>query len=78
MATIQTKFNVGEKAITIDPKTMKVREFTIGSMGATVNKNGSTVTLYPLKDDGDVDYYTSYDEDKCFVTDKELMDYVQN
>ena len=47
---IQTKFNVGEKANTIDPKTMKIREFEISSVLVLADGQSQSVT-YRAKGD---------------------------
>ena len=71
--TITTKFNVGDKAFTIDTKTMKVREFEVGSMSIYVH-DGKPLVGYRAKDDG----YSgdSYDECFCFATENELLGWI--
>ena len=71
---IQTKFNIGDKVCTIDKKTMKVREFEIGSMSIYVAKNGKPSINYRASDDG----YSgdSYEEEFCFANENELLGYI--
>lgn len=76
MATITTKFNVGDKACTIDAKTMKIREFEIGWISAFMSQEKTVCISYRAKGDTVLD--TSYDEDKCFATKHELLDYIEH
>ena len=76
MAQITTKFNLGDKVFTIDDETKKVVEITVGSFTVSVNKNEKSVKVYPCKPDGNVDWYTSYDEKYCFNSQQELLSYI--
>jgi len=71
---IQTKFNVGDKAFTIDKLTMKVKAFEIGSMSVYVSKTGKTSVNYRASGND----YTgdSYDEEFCFPNEAELLSYI--
>lgn len=79
MAQIQTRFNVGDQVVTLDEKTKKAVEITIGSISAIIGKNSTaTVSYYPQKENGEVDFYTSYDEKACFTNKEQLMQYIFN
>jgi len=73
MATITTKFNVGDKVFTIDKETMKIREITVGTVSAIITNGGKTkVSYYDEKS-----YTESYDENVCFASKQELLDYIE-
>jgi hypothetical protein len=77
MAQISTMFNVCDKVVTLNKDTMKMTEITIGYVSASINKDGKPSVRYsPLKDSGDVDYCTSYEENVCFATKDQLLDYI--
>ena len=71
---IQTKFNIGDKVCTIDKKTLKVKNFEIGSLSVYVAKNGKPSINYRASDDG----YSgdSYEEEFCFSNERELLAYI--
>ncbi len=71
---IQTRFNVGDKVFTIDKETLKMKEFTVGSVHIWVN-DGARVSYYALKDEV-VSYGESYDESVCFASENELLSYI--
>lgn len=69
---ITTKFEIGQKAFTIDENTLKVKEFEVGSIGVYVNGKGEvSVTLYPK--DG---VFDCTDESKCFADRQSLIDHI--
>lgn len=69
---ITTKFEIGQKAFTIDVNTLKVKEFEVGTIGVYVNGKGEvSVTLYP-KDGA----YDGTDESKCFTDRQSLIDHI--
>lgn len=71
--TVNTKFNIGDKVVTIDTNTLKLKEFVIKRMFVNLYKDKVYVSLY-----GDDTYTsTSYDEEKCFSTEEELMDFIK-
>lgn len=74
MATITTKFNVGDKAYTIDKKTLKVKEFEVGTIITYLRGDDRPSIDYRTKDDGLLS--DLYDEDMCFATKEELMEYI--
>lgn len=69
--TIKTKFNEGDKLFTIDAKTLKVKQFQVERIMAYVSNGKTSVSLYPK---GDIS--NSYDEDKCFPTEAELITFI--
>lgn len=71
--TVKTKFNIGDKVFTIDTNTLKVKEFVIMRMFINIHKEKNMVFLY----DDDTYNGTSYDETKCFPSEKELMDFIK-
>lgn len=69
---IETKFKVGDKVFTIDPETLKIKQFEIESVTSVTNDKGTTVLVYP-KGEG---CYKSIDESKCFSTREALLDHI--
>lgn len=78
MAQIKTKFNVGDKVSTIDKGTKKAVEITIGCITASMTAKNTSISVHPVKPDGDIDWYTSYEERYCFATRDELLNYVNS
>ena len=78
MAQFTTRFNVGDTIVTLDEKTRKAIEVKIGYVSVTTTKEKSSVKYSPVKETGEVDYYTSYDETICFKTKDQLIDYICN
>lgn len=79
MAQIKTKFNVGDKVSTIDKETKKAVDITIGCVTASITKRGTIINVNPFKStDGEIDWYTSYDENHCFASRDELMKYINS
>ena len=72
MATITTKFNVGEKLFTIDAKTMKIKEFEVGSIIARLTNDGTSVSYYEAGD-----HLNSHDEGRCFADRHELLTFIE-
>lgn len=70
---IKTKFNVGDKVYTIDPKTLKIREIEVG--GIYVYADG-TENLIKYRAKGDSPFGDSYNESVCFATRQLLLDYI--
>lgn len=70
---IQTKFNLGDTAYTIDPSSMKLKSFEVKKIMVSTSENQVYTSLLDAED------YTAihYDEDKCFATKEELLEYVQ-
>jgi len=75
MAQITTKFNVGDRVVALDNKTQKIRELQIASISIGVTRDGQNVTIYPVGKDG-TNYYDKYEEERCFSTREELLDYI--
>lgn len=69
---IETKFKVGDNVFTIDPETLKIKQFEIESVTSVSNDKGTTVLVYP-KGEG---CYKSVDENKCFSTREALLDHI--
>ena len=72
MATISTKFNVGDKVFTIDKESMKIIEFEVRMISASCFSDGTTTIRYTPKD-----CVLSYDEFKCFATKHELLTFIE-
>lgn len=70
---IQTKFNVGDKVLTIDPSTMKIREAEIERVRA-IAEEGTVRVSYHAK--GDSFFKDDYPEEKCFATKNELLTFI--
>ena len=75
MATITTKFNVGDKVFTIDEKTMKIREFEVAWISVFVHGGKEPSVSYKSKDDSA--YFVGCEEAKCFATKHELLTYIE-
>lgn len=69
---IETKFKVGDNVFTIDPETLKIKQFEIGTVASATNDKGTNVLVYPKGKD----CYKSADENKCFSTKEALLDYI--
>jgi hypothetical protein len=69
---IETKFKVGDNVYTVDPETLKIKQFEIESVTSFTNGKGTTVSVYP-KGDG---CYKGVDENKCFSTREALLDHI--
>lgn len=67
---IETKFKVGDKAFTIDPKTLRIKEFEVSYICTLTNDGGTRVTLYPKTT------CTGYDEALCFHSRSQLVAHV--
>ncbi len=70
---IKTKYNEGDKVYTIDTNCFKVKEFVVGKITTWTAGGKTSVSLYP-KDASYAD--PSYDEDKCFTSEKELLNFI--
>lgn len=68
---IETKFKVGDKVFTIDPDTLRIKDFEVEYVSTVTSKDGTRVTLYP-KTGG----YAGYDEGKCFHSRERLIAHV--
>ena len=76
MATIQTKFNVGDKLFTIDKESMKIKEFEVSMVCAFIHYSDAAPTVsYQAK--GSDFSGKSVDEEKCFKTKHELLTYIE-
>lgn len=71
--TIKTKFNEGDKVYTIDTNTIKVKEFEVERISTWTSKEKTLITLYPK---GDTYSSSGYDENKCFASQEELVNFV--
>ena len=73
---ITTKFSIGDELFAIDKKTAKAVKFKVGRMFVHVPQKGTPKVEYFGEDmlifDG------SYNEDVCFKTLSELVEYVQS
>lgn len=70
--SIETKFNVGDTAFTIDPQSLRVRKFIVKSITTYSSDKGTTINLYP-EDGGYAEHYEEY---KCFATRDDLMQHI--
>ncbi len=79
MAKVQTKFDLGDKVFTVDSKTYKKREVTVGKIVIYLENDGNpSISIYPLNEEGRIDWNESIKEEVCFSTEAELMDYIAN
>ena len=76
MTSFETKFEVGQKAWTVDTDTLKVVEFEIGKISCSVSKAGAQVFLHPMKDGSP--QYTGYRESVCFETREQLKSHLES
>ena len=70
---IKTKFNVGDKVFTIDPSTIKIREFEVEQV-KVLAEGGDVKVRYHAK--GDSIFREDYPEEKCFNTTEELLTFI--
>ena len=70
--TIKTKFNEEDTVFTIDQTTFRLKGFKVKRISTSTVNGKTSVTLY----DGESYSANGYDENKCFVTEKELMDFI--
>ena len=68
---IETKFKVGDTVYTVDPETLKIKQFEIGSVSSITSKDGTTVLVWPKTES-----YISVNEKKCFPTREALIDHI--
>lgn len=68
---IETKFKVGDNVFTIDPETLKIKQFEIGSVSSITSENDTIVLVYPKTGS-----YISVNEKKCFPTREALLDHI--
>lgn len=64
---ITTKFNIGDTLFTIDKESMKIIEFQVTSAHVFIYKSPEDTSIY---------YNTTYQEDRCFRTKQELMEFI--
>jgi len=73
--TINTKFKPGDTVYTLDKKSMKIMSFEIDTVIFCSNPRLTYISYKPA--DCQVEcIYDTYDEDKCFASEKELIDYI--
>ena len=70
--TITTKFNVGDKVFTIDPNTIKIKDFVVKRVLTCTSAGNTSVTLY----DGDSYPANGYNESTCFATEADLITFI--
>lgn len=71
---IETRFNVGDKAFTIDLRTLRIREFEVAMVSTYTTTDGDTdVYLSPR---GEYGYGDSVDETQCFHDRDSLIDHI--
>lgn len=78
MAQFTTRFNIGDKAFTLDKKTNKAIEITIGYAMITTTKDEVKVKYSSMNEAGTVDYLTDFEEAMCFKSKEQLIDYICN
>ena len=69
---IETKFKVGDNVFTIDPETLKIKQFEIGTVSSITSETGTTILVYPKTEGA----YKSVSESKCFSTREALLDHI--
>lgn len=69
---VETKYNVGDRVIALSSEG-KALEFEVE--GISVIVNADIMTIYYRKEG---DLYTNFQEEKCFSTEQELMEYVMS
>jgi hypothetical protein len=69
---IITKYNEGDAVYTIDTNSLKVKGFVVKRITTYTTKGETSVTLY------DSESYTGngYPENKCFASEKELLEFI--
>lgn len=71
--SIETKFKVGDTVFTIDPKTLKIKDFEVAMVSAYATAGGTSVNLSPREDYG---YGNSVDEALCFPDEESLIAHI--
>lgn len=74
--TVQTKFNVGDTAYAIDEANMKLASFTVRSIYVYVHKDDTRITI--CSDGETLNDIKSYDEARCFHSEKDLLNYIKS
>lgn len=73
MATVKTKYEVGDMLFTIDRETMRLRKFTVKSV-CILCMSDKCVISYAAE--GDDAWKPSIPEDRCFNSKDALFEYV--
>jgi hypothetical protein len=76
MTTFETRFELGQKAWTVDTDELRIVEFEIGKIQIQCTKAGVQVFLHPMKDGSPV--YSGYRENVCYTSRQELMAHLDN
>lgn len=71
---IQTRFNVGDKVFTLDKETLKMKDFTVGSVSIWADDE-TKVSYYPEKN-GIVNFNEKCNENVCFASENELLSHI--
>lgn len=74
--TINTKFNIGDEAWTIDLVTLKVVRFIVGRVVTTEHTDGSVSECVDPSDGNGGYNYKGYDANKCFQSRECLVAHV--
>lgn len=73
---IETKFNVGDKAFTIDSKTLKIKEFEVSHISTYTSSKGTGITLFMKDETMSYGYGEGVDECKCFHDKESLITHI--
>ena len=76
MAQVKSKFNIGDQVVTVDKNSLKIKKFEVAEIAFFVYKDSMTVYLYPKKENGDADTYSSVDENLCFASETDLIEHM--
>ncbi len=71
--TFTSKFNIGDAVVTIDPKTLKLKQFEVGAITTYNSENTNSVRLYAKEDS-----CVGYDEEKCFANKSDMLKYIDS
>lgn len=72
--TVVTKYDVGDKVFTVEKKSLKVREFEIGSVFVSSITKDKARVKYLAKDDSI--FSEGVPEEHCFSSQQELLTHV--
>lgn len=76
MAQVKSKFNIGDQVVTVDKNSLKIKKFEVAEIAFFLYKDRMSVSLYPKKENGDADVYSSVDENLCFATETDLIEHM--
>ncbi len=78
MAQITSKFNVGDKVYTFDKTTFKMKVIVVAQISVYIRKDTQKTSVFADDANGNIEWQNSYDEELCFASEDELLEYVKS